>query len=1616
MKDRGEGSYIYKRGSLHRRVPHAGRFALVAMVTSALFGLSAVPSYAAAYDYGVSGNVAKDKARFPEGDISGDQKSAVYDFHGKNISISIENTKFTDTAVPIKARRGQNLTINNKGGTLDLNLINHASNSFSGISSIDAIFGNNIIINSNIHASVYSDYMANAISVQGNNVHVTINGDVNIRKDDASNPWGIITNNTHGNYGPGGAVSSSAPNYTGARWQPTAIWNNGTGGSSVTINGNFNAAVRGTAVSSDPYSFSGNNPYTTDAINLNGGNITIDTPESDSESYYALAGYGGTINVNINNGTANQLHDVKITGNIIATGENDAPFYVKGRINLGLATSNSYWRGVVDNAGKDLAGDINVWLKNGASWYHESQSRTNGLQPENMPSPSNQHHYSRYDGISYISHLFGGNTEGTAGIIYQRDTASLDIGSIKGNVIIDYKHTGDGSHDSDYNAGNTIVHSAVEKSGVTLSTSNAGISIGNKQQVENALSALAHKLYYLSDDSHLKGKVQIAEGLVSSSASRMVGNMSFNENGRGQYITGTVKNEGAPVRPDEPDNPTGPDIPVNPDNPNNPDNPGPTYEPVHYGSYETGLMNGARQAYMTSVYSWRDIASDTIHRTDLLRNHLPHDRDGVWAKVYRGRSVYGTNGNIQDNYSYYQAGYDRSYDNGWIVGAGVDYSSGKSAYAYGGRGDHKVYGLSLYGSKDLGNQAYLDITGKAGHLKNDYTLFNREGRKLDGSYNHRAYSLSIKASRQYTSDALYWEPEAQLTYIYIPSKNFTGTSAGETLFVHQHRYSGLIGHAGVEAGKQNENSSIYGRIGIYHDFTGSVKGDYSDGNGNLKTTDHSIKNTWLDLTAGGTIQLRPDSKAYVEITKGFGNGYRHDWYVGAGLRMLVGPGMIPEVETVKKDKISYSVPRFKPAEKSGAGSSVQKQQKNNSGKDNSIEKTATGPDTLAASSKSLSSDAYETTTTSMASDIRQVSSDNGVVTYEMGPIVVTASRVPQPILEAKADMSVVSRKEIEDLHIGNLEESLRTIPGIQFTNYGGNALNGNISGIRINGSKDIVVLVDGVKVTDLKGPGENGYIYSALLNDPDNIERVEVLRGSASTMYGSGAKGGVINIITRKINKTQTSLDVSKGNFGKENYRFNTQGRKGRLGYNIFYDKTLSGNFKDGGGVKWYGHTNTKADGVKFSWNFNDNHGLTYNYDTNHSKYHGWDRIYVGPYTGYYNLDTHTINDEWKLSDHWSNSFTYRHSKEDATYAKPWGEGNVYGLVKTNPYSDSKKYTYDFISEHVDYKSKAHSIVMGLDYSKADGSSYNTGSSTSKSSHSMKNTSWYIQDDWKILPSVTVSGGIRHDKPSLDTAASHNSKSYKLSWDMTDKDTIYAGRSEYFILPSMDQLYNSDGSDSKLKPATGRTTTIGYNRKFSENNFFTFNWYDTKAESDIGTAWSGSGSQSVAIDPITGKPIWKYVNTKNRTLGWNAQYQARINQRLSARLGWAHMKITSTDTFVDHGYAPKDLITFGMTYDWNKWQFGLDGYYFVRRDSKNNHFYNDDYGNMKAFPSDKYAIFNLSLNYHPGKYMTFYLKVDNLFDKLYAEHTDVSWNPSAGPGRWYSLPGRTVLLGMNMRF
>lgn len=177
--------------------------------------------------------------------------------------------------------------------------------------------------------------------------------------------------------------------------------------------------------------------------------------------------------------------------------------------------------------------------------------------------------------------------------------------------------------------------------------------------------------------------------------------------------------------------------------------------------------------------------------------------------------------------------------------------------------------------------------------------------------------------------------------------------------------------------------------------------------------------------------------------------------------------------------------------------------------------------------------------------------------FEMSPVVVTANRVNENLVDARSDISVVTSRQIEKLHLNTVEDALRTVPGTQYLNYGGNGLNANLSGIRINGSKDIILLVDGVRVTDFNGANNSGYMYSSLLNNMDNVERIEVLRGSAGALYGSGAKGGVINIITKNPGGKKTTVDIARGTGGREIYKLTTMGRVGKFSYMAYYDKVV---------------------------------------------------------------------------------------------------------------------------------------------------------------------------------------------------------------------------------------------------------------------------------------------------------------------------------------------------------------------------------------------------------------------------------------------------------------------------
>ena len=1275
--------------------------------------------------------------------------------------------------------------------------------------------------------------------------------------------------------------------------------------------------------------------------------VNINKDNMDADGKYKEGSLEGNLTV-ANGGKIDlTVADGKFLGSIVKPGAAAAAVGDDGTVNLTVA-DGAVWTGAHKNADAELNLTLSggVWNNNGTdATYVNSLKGGKGVAKT----------------IKYINPNGGNNEEveiPVNGFISMApDAGAVTVGSFGGTHIVSYDHDNAGSDVSDYKGGNFTVEKADKGSMLIAATSSKNIKTNDQDAVEAAFKALSQKIYYgnAGVDENLTGKTMITSGLTASSISRWIGDMKFDSanGGVGSFVGGSGINI--------------------------------------TGDYETALMKGARAATTSAMLSWRDNAANVIYRGDLLRAHM--ESDGIWAKTYGGKDTYNANAvDLSNSYWGAQVGFDRMYDHGWIAGAAIDYQKGSSSYNYtdddfgnigGNTGDNKLYSFGLYASKDLGDGAHLDFAAKAGSVRNEFSVHNGIGTELNGTYRNRGYSATASLAKRIGTDKSYLEPQAQLTWAHLGGRNFAAvTDGGEVLDVNQGNYNSLVGRLGLELGKTGRLGSVYARFGLAHEFSGDITGSYSAEDGGSKTTSVETKGTWAEMSLGTTLNIKPNASAYFDVSRSYGADYEHDWKFSGGLRFALDRLPKHEQEIAGQAEAEQFIAGETAAVQENAAANV---------KTDAMPGIAAQEQTLNA--QPAVQEAEETTAVAEHSEPKYVetvttydtpeptAADFDEMSFELAPIVVTASRMEESILKAKADMSVVGREEIEQMHMDNVEEVLRTVPGVQFLDYGSNGLNANMSGIRINGSKDVVILVDGVRVNDFKGAGSSGYMFAALMNNMDNIERVEVMRGSAATMYGSGAKGGVINIITRRPEGAKTVIDISKGSFGKEAYKFNTQAAKDKASYNIYHDRTISGTSKDGSGKEWPGQSNTKSSGAKFEYKFNDANKLTLNYETIGSNFSGTDLVYGGHYVGMYDSNSVTLKHDWQINDQWSNSLMYRATKEKSSWDKPGGEDTDISEPITS------NLEYKLYSDNFKYQTDRYTMVGGIEYSKGKDNTNHKETS---------NTSLFLQGDWELVPHVTLSGGIRHDRP--DSYECHNSISYKLGWDITEKDTLYAGRSDYYILPSLTQLYDHKYGNADLRASEGRTTSIGYNHEFTPDNYMMLSWFETK--SGVGMTMNSTTDKD---DPNYGQ----YQNSIGGiSRGWNAQYNARLSDAVTVKLGWAHLFYDEKDSFTQ-GYAPKDKATFGVYYDKDKFSAAFDGFYFIRdkRGMKEG---------VKGWPSDKYGVYNLALNYTADKQTKFYVKVDNIFNKLWAEHTDVIWG--GGADSWYAMPGRSFVVGMQYTF
>jgi len=158
-------------------------------------------------------------------------------------------------------------------------------------------------------------------------------------------------------------------------------------------------------------------------------------------------------------------------------------------------------------------------------------------------------------------------------------------------------------------------------------------------------------------------------------------------------------------------------------------------------------------------------------------------------------------------------------------------------------------------------------------------------------------------------------------------------------------------------------------------------------------------------------------------------------------------------------------------------------------------------------------------------------------------VVVTPTKNPRPLAETSSAVTVISRRQIEAKHPYDITDLLRMVPSLNMVQSGSR---GKQSSVFLRGASpaQTLVLIDGVRVNS---PSFGSYDFGTL--STDNIDRVEVLRGPQSGLYGSDAIGGVINIITRRgVGPLRTGAKLEIGTDGLNRQNFVARGETGKTG------------------------------------------------------------------------------------------------------------------------------------------------------------------------------------------------------------------------------------------------------------------------------------------------------------------------------------------------------------------------------------------------------------------------------------------------------------------------------------
>ena len=584
-------------------------------------------------------------------------------------------------------------------------------------------------------------------------------------------------------------------------------------------------------------------------INAANGNVTLNGSTVINGTDAAInAGEGANVDINTNNSALNIKGDINANGGSITVASGKATGVIDGDVSASNGGSveinlNDAKSSLTGSYRVDDSSSIVMNIANGATWNVTDDGEAVGMSLLRMAKAPAA---APAAGLT----VNGGATKVETGYIdMTKRTKTLDIAHYSGWETVIYHHDGKGDKVEDYKSGDTVIAKADKGSGVILSTDGSGITMTDKNAVEATLKALAQKVTYkdhAANGENLSGKVQIAEGLTSSSVSKNLGTIHWDENGKGQYDLDSVN-----------------------------------WNQIIEGDYETFVMKGVRSAATTSLHSWRDNMQDTYTGADLA------DEDGIFAKALGGKTSSDVSG-LKDSNSYWgaQIGYDKALAGGWHTGVAFDYRDGDSDYLLGGKGDNKLYSFGVYGVKKMEDGSYFRVAAKAGRVENEYDVYTELRNKLHADYKANAYGLTAEYGKTFGSEMSYITPKGQLTWSRVGSKDYTGSANnGATMNIYQDSYDSLVGRLGFEAGMKKAHGSLHAGLYLAHEFNGDIDTRYFAKDGGWKSTSFDGDDTWAELVLGGEYRLGGNSQLYADFARDLGGDFQRKWKLNAGIRL-----------------------------------------------------------------------------------------------------------------------------------------------------------------------------------------------------------------------------------------------------------------------------------------------------------------------------------------------------------------------------------------------------------------------------------------------------------------------------------------------------------------------------------------------------------------------------------------------------------------------------------------------------------------------------------------------------------------------------------------------------------